>query len=182
MNMADLEVNVYVDNKNYDLRQAAMTRRCHTVPTIGHQTVGEHSYHVAMLVLELSGGQPSLNLMKAALYHDLAETATGDVPATTKWRSPLLKNKLDTMETVFNNRHGLTVTLTADEELVLKWADSLELGFYCIDQLMYGNRHVKEMYENITKHLMTLQVPLGCTNTVSTVLKRLWNAYANATN
>lgn len=176
-----VEENAYVDTKVYDLRQAAMTKRCHTVPTIGSQTVGEHSYHVAMLVMELTAGQPSLALVKAALYHDLAETATGDVPATTKWRSPMLKHKLDIMETVFNNRHGLSVHLSTEEALILKWADALELGFYCTDQLMYGNKHVKEMYHNILKFTQTLDVPLGLTNTISNIVQRLVTSYERAT-
>jgi len=175
------ELNSYVDTKMYDLRQSAMTRRCHTVPTIGHQTVGEHSFHVAMLVLEITGGQPSMNLMKAALYHDLAETSTGDVPANTKWRSPLLKQKLEIMEEAFNRRHGLLVDLTKDEQQLLKWADSLELGFYCIDQLMYGNKHVIDMYDNIVGFLRTLPCPIDYEQVVCNIFDRLENQYVYAT-
>lgn len=176
------EPNAYVDNTVYDLRRAAMTRRCHTVPTVMTQTVGEHSYHVAMLVLELTAGKASGNLMKAALFHDLAETSTGDVPANTKWRSPLLKQKLEVMEDIFNRRHGLTVELTPNEELILKWADSLELGFYCVDELNFGNKHVKDMYRNIIGFLQTLAAPENYYFTTAAALERLERHYADATN
>jgi 5'-deoxynucleotidase YfbR-like HD superfamily hydrolase len=176
------EVSSYVDVTEYDLRSAAMTKRCHTVPTIGHQTVGEHSYHVAMLVIELSDGYPSIELIKAALYHDLAETSTGDIPATTKWRSPLLKQKLEIMEQMFDQRHGLTVELLEYEKVILKVADAMELGFYCVDQLMYGNKHVVPMYRNIVGFLETIhhQKDVQFNRAFAIMFKRLKDSYDNA--
>lgn len=143
-----------------DLRAAAQTRRYHTKQTIGHQTVAEHSYYVAMLCIEMCEGNPSIELLKAAMYHDLAEAETGDTPATAKWTSRPLKEALLRMEDHFNRKHGLEVELTERETLMLKWADCLELGFYCVDQMMLGNRHMKVIYENITEFMERSLPPL----------------------
>lgn len=143
-----------------NLRDMAHTRRCHTVQTIGHQTVAEHSYHVALLCVELCNGVPSMELLKAALYHDLPEVHTGDIPATAKWANKDLCKALIDTELEFAETHNIAVPLTNEEVLTLKWADALELGFYCCDQRSMGNKHVEQMYTNIYNHMVQLpQVP-----------------------
>lgn len=150
MNMAELTPP---SEETYTLRQAAQVKRSHTVTTIGHQTIAEHSYHVAMLCWEMYDGQPSAELLKAAMFHDLAEISTGDVPATVKWKNNLLKNILEDMEESFNMQYGLVTELDEEERLILKYADSLELAFFCVDQIRMGNWHVKLMLSNILNAL-----------------------------
>jgi 5'-deoxynucleotidase YfbR-like HD superfamily hydrolase len=139
------------------IREAGHTKRCHGTPTIGQQTVAEHSYHVAMLCIELSPNhEPSANLLKAALYHDLPEHVTGDVPSPAKWASQQLAAGVAQLEAEFNDLHDLNVNLTDDEMIILKYADAFELAFYCVDQMMLGNRFVKKMYHSITHYLGNL--------------------------
>lgn len=138
------------------MRESGHTRRFHTVPTIGFQTVAEHSFHVAMLCIEMSEGQPSSELLKAALYHDLPEICTGDIPAHVKWKNADLKNMLEAMENDFLFENDMDTALTIQEELILKYADALELGFYCVDQLMLGNRGMREIYQRIEHHINSL--------------------------
>lgn len=153
MNMSEL---MNLREQGYTLRQAAQVKRCHIVTTIGHQTTGEHSYHVALLCWEMYDGQPSAELLKAALFHDLAEVDTGDMPANVKWANPQLKNMLEQLEEDFNVKYGLVTELEDEERLVLKYADSMELAFFCIDQIRMGNWHVKIMLSNILNALTTL--------------------------
>lgn len=131
------------------IREAAAVKRCHVVRTIGEHTIAEHSYHVAMLCWKLCDMEPSANLLKAALFHDLAEVVTGDIPATMKWSSPEMRDLIDGEEYKFNRINKLEISLSQQEELVLKWADGLELAWFCVDQLMLGNRRVDTMYHNI---------------------------------
>jgi 5'-deoxynucleotidase YfbR-like HD superfamily hydrolase len=143
------------------IRSAGYTKRFHTVQIIGEQTVAEHSYHVAMLCVRLSYGSPSSDLLMAALYHDLAETVTGDIPAPAKWRYPGLKNELLKIESEFEDEYFLNSDLTNNEILILKHADGLELASFCIDQIMLGNKNMIIIYHNITQFLETLKKPEG---------------------
>lgn len=128
------------------LRKGGHVRRYHTVETIGQQTVADHSWGVAMMVLQL---QPdaSANLLKAALFHDLAEYDTGDTPAHAKWRSKPLKTALDDLERTVEDDLGIGVDLTSDELITLKVADMLELLWFCVEQARMGNRNVDEIWE-----------------------------------
>lgn len=136
-----------------NLREAGHTRRFHIHPTIGFQTVAEHSFHVAMLCTELYQGKPSANLLKAALYHDLGESVTGDVPGHIKWKQPKLTACLEALEEQFMVDNDILTIITSEEEIALKLADALELAFYCCDQLMLGNRGMADIYNRITEHI-----------------------------
>lgn len=138
-----------------DILSYAHTRRFHTVPTIGYQTVAEHSGRVAMMLMMICEN-PSANLLKAALIHDLPECVTGDIPAPAKWRNPDLSQALHRIERKFEDDTGLFVELNSEEEMLLKFADSLECGFFCVDQMMLGNRNLEPSYHNIINHLNVL--------------------------
>lgn len=142
------------------IRKAGGVKRFHTVPTIGNQTVAEHSYNLCMLLLEVTEGKCSTNLLKAALYHDIPEIATGDIPATTKWSSVELHGALLELEEVFINEHKLDVPLTLEEMFLLKFCDMLELVLYCLDQLKLGNRN---MFPIAQRGIMFLS-KMGATN------------------
>ena len=129
--------------RTYSLREASQVVRYHTVQTIGRQTVAEHSYHVAMLVLRFTDGNASQELLKAVLYHDLPEVETGDLPATFKWANLGVVQALNRVEEAFDEKYGTSVTLTDEERLILKAADILELVEYCIDQMNLGNRNMR---------------------------------------
>lgn len=121
-----------------ELYDAGSVTRFHTKRTIRTQTIGEHSWGVAMILLQIC--KPSAELLKAALYHDLAESVTGDTPATAKWSSYELKTSLQKLEDNFNKRLGLDLILSIEEEELLRWADMLELIMYCQTEVELGNR------------------------------------------
>lgn len=139
------------------LREAGYVKRFHTVQTIGQQTVAEHSFFVCLILNTILSGEVSNNLLKAALFHDLAEVSTGDVPATTKWRSPELKGTLEDLEQCFNKKHGLCVKLTEEEELALKYADMLELVYFCSDQIKLGNSNMRPVLARGISYLKELK-------------------------
>lgn len=126
----------------HDLLACGHTRRYHTHQTIGHQTVAEHSARVGLLVMQLCNGKPSANLLMAALTHDLGECETGDTPAPVKWQNPAIDRELGRLEGAFLVRHGLDFVLSSHEAQILKFADTLECGFYAVDQMMLGNRNM----------------------------------------
>ena len=138
------------------LRQAGQVRRFHTVPTIGHQTVAEHSFNLCLVLLDLFNGAVSANLLKAAMYHDLPEVETGDIPATLKWKSKEIAGSLKIIEQAFERIYNLEVELTEDEQRALKWADMYELVLYCLDQLNMGNRNMLVIAERGLEYLCEL--------------------------
>lgn len=137
-----------------DLLAFGHTKRLHTVQTIGQQTVAEHSGRVAILAMQIMGAHDvSSNLLMACLVHDHAEFVTGDVPAPVKWRNPQLALELKRVEERFEEENNLNFYLEPHENIVLKWADALELAFHAVDQLMLGNRNMDTVYQNIMSHI-----------------------------
>ena len=139
------------------IRSAADIRRYHTSRVIGEQTIGHHSFNVAMLVRVITNNEAGADLIKAALDHDIPELATGDIPAPTKWLSPKIAEALYELDSQFHSAHGNFFTeahhLTEDEARVLSIADMLELVLFCIEQREMGNTHLLSVETNGKKAL-----------------------------
>lgn len=101
------------------------------------QSVAAHSWGVAM-ILYRTVKNPSPELIKAALAHDLGEIVTGDIPAPAKWRNPELKHVMEDMEEKAIAAMGLETDLSSDELYRLKNADMLEGMRFCVRQMECG--------------------------------------------
>jgi 5'-deoxynucleotidase YfbR-like HD superfamily hydrolase len=133
------------DQLQFILRGAAVTR-FHVDPVIKPQTDGAHSFGVAWICYLLSNDKPSLNLILAALAHDLAEHKVGDVPFPTKHAIPGLNDQLNLLETSYLTAAGLGFPLTDDEKRILSLADRLEGMCYCVQERALGNKNAAEWY------------------------------------
>ncbi len=142
-----------------ELRQAGRIVRYHTHPTIQPQTVAAHSHGVAMIVWRIYGDKVSSNLLMAALTHDLAEKAIGDVPAPVKWNNPGLMTEFRRLEDQYNKLNHIDFALTEEESLILKIADTLELLEYCYDEFSMGNKGIQEIIDRGKEHLRSKLVP-----------------------
>lgn len=139
------------------LRQGNAVRRAHTLRHLGEYTVGQHSADALSLLLLLHPN-PSAHLMRAVLWHDVAEAHTGDVPAPAKWRSPDLKNALDAAEDAYLRAqlptvHRTLMELTADEREWLNAVDSLELMLWAVEQVALGNSMAMTVVGRVMAHL-----------------------------
>lgn len=107
--------------------------RYHAVPTVKPQTISQHSWSVAILVMYITEMTCHANLLMEALLHDTGEYETGDIPYTLKRDHPDLKKQLHLIE--LEARHRITISgaiaLTADEEAILKVADTLDGFIWC---------------------------------------------------
>lgn len=113
-----------------DLLNFGKVRRYHTVPDEGRgQTTAEHAWGVAVLIATYHPS-PSPDLLKAALFHDLAEAYVGDTPATAKWFWGALHNALEQAEREVNEDYGWRIELTISEQQWLAACDMLELYLY----------------------------------------------------
>lgn len=132
-------------------REAGHVERCHNTFHHGEYSDGLHSYHVVSLLLILHPS-PRVELLKAALWHDMPERFLGDLPAPAKWYNPELNREyLAAEEEVLAHfgEPGLFEVLTVAEKQWLHACDRLELLLWCEDQLAAGNQHVKNIHGNV---------------------------------
>lgn len=98
------------DHYAYGIERAAVeavmrfgaVKRWHMIETTGHQTLADHSACVAALAYLIVHSCPGAHfgsghtILRRALFHDLPEVFTGDIPTPTKqW---LARKELDAME------------------------------------------------------------------------------------
>lgn len=146
------------------LREAAAVRRCHTVPIIGEQVVGHHSFNMLAMLRILWPDAP-VALIWAIVEHDMPERLTGDIPAPTKWFKIINKDHLTLAEMDINTElfgEDIVQSLSLRELAWLKGLDILELHLLCKDQIMLGNRNLevmKERIERFVKREATLFAP-----------------------
>ena len=150
-------------NNFYDriafIQRGRATIRYHTMRMHDHQRIDSHSYGVMMLVLLLTDG-PDITLerrdtlMRAAMFHDLAEHITGDIPAPVKrtlgtgWRETYSSYEDELLED-----HRLLVSLNEADARVLKMADAAEGCLHCIEERRMGNQETQSLFHNFWSYL-----------------------------
>ena len=138
------------------VRNGNAVKRWHTRRMLTTDTVGEHTANVIIILLMLEHS-PSKSLIYAALLHDTAEQWVGDIPATAKWSSPELKAACDSLEHKMLDASYLSLpNLTEAEQLVLKWADMLDLLYRCMDEIELGNTTMREVFDRGVTYLKGL--------------------------
>jgi len=135
------------------LREGGAVKRWHTVTNVKEQTVAAHSWGVASIVLDL-WPNCSNNLIRAALWHDIAELRTGDIPAPIKWEDKEFALACHNIEQRVQEQFDLFEELTKEEQTHLKMADILELMWYCVDEIKLGNERFKEILLVGAKHYL----------------------------
>ena len=132
-------------------------KRYHTLATIGEQTVGSHSWGVALILNWLKPDISKTAILKA-LTHDVAEKQTGDMPAPTKWNNKELALELSTVEKGIEQKLGIDYELTAEEKEFFKQSDLFELLLYCVNQRSLGNTNVNVVFSNGVEKLVDMQL------------------------
>ena len=132
--------------------------RFHTVPTARGVTVGHHQFHVAWfcyLLWDKTVLAPPVQLIMAALSHDMAEQVWGDVPSPAK----RLNGVSDTLErheyqTLIDNNAYFPLTET--EEYTLKLADLAAGMLECVVERGLGNKFVVEPFQRFAAYYREL--------------------------
>lgn len=137
-------------------REAGRVERCHTTFHFGSDSNGQHSYNVANLILLLHP-DPSLDLIRAALWHDVAERFTGDVPASFKRQAPAVKQAMKAAEAEIEQHYGLEVPLPDRERAWLKAADKLEFYLWAEEQVALGNAYLVPKRDQARRDLLTAE-------------------------
>lgn len=108
-----------------DMTRAAAVVRWHSTPEARPETLGQHQWHVAMLLLYYWPDTPAAAL-REALHHDTHELLTGDMPWHSKQRYPALAIEMGRAEIRARDQLGLgQCRLTESEKAKLKFCDRL---------------------------------------------------------
>jgi hypothetical protein len=80
----------------FDPTLAGQVARWHAAPTLRSQSVAEHSWQVARVLLAIWPEAPA-SLLRETLFHDVGEIGTGDVPSHAK-SDEILRIRLSSLE------------------------------------------------------------------------------------
>jgi 5'-deoxynucleotidase YfbR-like HD superfamily hydrolase len=135
-------------------REGGEVRRCHGTPHHGEYSNAKHQWGCLTLLLLLHPC-PSLTLVKAVAWHDVAERWVGDIPATAKWRHEGLRLGSHEAEDEINTDLGIPGEdlLRPEERVWLKAVDIMDLFLWCKEQLALGNRGVGVITENCRRYI-----------------------------
>lgn len=145
-----------------------------------HENVAEHSYHVSLLahalaVIGRDVFKKSVSPERAAacaLYHDMPEILTGDMPTPVKYFSPEIRSAFSKLENSAAERlltllpaevkDGIaSAAMPDDPELkkLIHAADKLSAYIKCLEERRAGNREFIKAEEQIKKDLLKLGMP-----------------------
>lgn len=130
-----------------DPRMGGNVKRWHTWPMIQQQSVAEHSWNVARILLAIwpdARGQ----VVVQAMFHDVEEVRTGDPPSRVKADDPELQLRYHEMEADTRNTMCNRFALPRDmhdelsmvERWILKLADIAEMWEFCLQEMTLGNK------------------------------------------
>lgn len=128
------------------LREAGNVQRFHTLRMIIPEDVAKHSFNLAHLLMWVTKGQASRNLILYALSHDMGEYVTGDIPSPVKkvlWGNPLQGMEdaaaFDACPWAAENR------LTVEEVHIFKLCDNLDGLLKCAEEYQMGNPSIRSI-------------------------------------
>ncbi len=126
----------------------------HTCPSDAAQTIGHHSWGVAV-ILQYIYPDCSKAALLAALYHDVPEIETGDIPAMAKWASPELAAILGDLEERIERQLDIHIDLAPEEAEAVKLADSIDLLLFARHRVFMGDRY----FEGFERRLLDYLAP-----------------------
>ena len=133
------------DTLNFIIAGTEVTRY-HTVTTLVKETVGHHSHGVAMLA-RLLNPLAARQVVMAALFHDLAEHQTGDIPSPAK-RQFGIGDKVDELEHRLMRAAGIVMPeLSPDDARTLKLADLAQGALFCVREISLGNSRMRTVLD-----------------------------------
>lgn len=145
------------------------------------ENIQEHSLEVAMIAHNLGalrneyfGGSVDMNKVAViAMFHEVSEIFTGDMPTPIKYFDPKLRSLYGEIETLAQEKMLTTLperlqsvyrSLIVDAEQSEEWplvkaADTLSAYMKCVNELKAGNDEFKEAHDIILAKLQGLHMP-----------------------
>ena len=131
-------------------------KRYNNTPKIHQESVAEHSYFVALLIVKLREyiefDLPTALIM--AIVHDLPEVQTSDIPFNVKQRfnniSPTIEQELDVIDQMlgkeYKDIHSRYTKRECIESMIVKLADVLSCKQYSNSERSLGNKSMDSIY------------------------------------
>ena len=134
------------------------------------ENIQEHSLEVAMVAHNLGaikneyfGGNVDINKVAViAMYHEVSEIFTGDMPTPIKYFDPKLRELYGEVETLAQEKIYKPILVDAEaspEWPIVKAADTISAYMKCVKELKAGNDEFKEAHDSILAKLKTLNMP-----------------------
>ena len=145
------------------------------------ENIQEHSLEVAMVAHNLAalkneyfGGNLDVNKVAViAMYHEVSEIFTGDMPTPIKYFDPKLRSLYGEVETLAQEKmlstspkrlQAVYKPYIVDAETLPEWpivkaADTLSAYMKCVNELHAGNDEFKEAHDTILAKLESLNMP-----------------------
>lgn len=145
------------------------------------ENIQEHSLEVAMIAHNLAalrneyfGGSVDMNKVAViAMYHEVSEIFTGDMPTPIKYFDPKLRSLYGEIETLAQEKMLTTLPerlqsvyrpILVEAEYSEEWplvkaADTLSAYMKCVNELHVGNDEFKEAHDSILIKLKELNMP-----------------------
>jgi len=145
------------------------------------ENIQEHSLEVAMVAHNLAalkneyfGGNLDVNKVAViAMYHEVSEIFTGDMPTPIKYFDPKLRSLYGEVESLAQEKMLSTLPkrlqavykpYIVDAETLPEWpivkaADTLSAYMKCVNELHAGNDEFKEAHDTILAKLKALDMP-----------------------
>lgn len=200
-------------------RRLENIRRCNNIPTINTVDVAQHSFYTALLAVTLASDYnvwatknnlqyhpldfdnhvPTISedkAMKKALFHDLEEAFTSDIPWNIKHHSKkaheaiseVIQDKLDKLyegcsPVILEHKEHIKNCKdnTIEGELV-NLVDSLECAWYCYQEVSMGNKYLGNMLNKCVKLIndMPLSEKLYRSSTIFSGMMKLFTNLAKS--
>jgi len=134
------------DRVRIDTRLAGQLKRYHTWPITGQQTVAEHCWQILRIYYSVVD-IPDLHMVYYIIFHDIGETATGDLPYPVKSQNNTLKAEADSLEqrSMYSQLQywgSFQQTMLTDEDKkFFKQIELIEMAEFGMDQVCLGNSH-----------------------------------------
>lgn len=126
-----------------ELLSTGKIRRYHAETVLGPQSLAEHSWGTVILLIHF-WPESRPEVIRAALIHDIGELWSGDVPAPTKWKFPVLADIVEGIEQDCLKHFGMEIKgLTEEEEAQLSVCDLLELMTFVVHERRSGRCAVR---------------------------------------
>lgn len=128
-------------------RRAGRVSRYHGQYLARPENIAEHTFGVLNILVIMTDGSISKNLMLNALFHDGGEYISGDMFSPIKKVVPGLREACNALEKVGTDMTvGALPELTEWEYKLLKVADNLDGLLKCIEEFSMGNYTIGETY------------------------------------
>ncbi len=163
------------------LRRMRFIQRWGLMRNIEKENIQEHSLEVAMIAHNLAcikneyfNGDVDVNKVAViAMYHEVSEIFTGDMPTPIKYFDPTLRSLYGQVETLAQKKMLSTLPeklqhvyapMIVDSENSPEWpivkaADTISAYMKCVYEKSAGNDEFNEAHESILQKLKELHMP-----------------------